>query len=91
MRSHHLQLAQEGMLQCPLPRRLGHMQPQVAATSHGVQAQNKGYVVLQEAGVCVVQAVLKPALGALVVELAPSRCEEQKVVRCMSALVRVEA
>lgn len=96
--THRFKLPQEGMLQRPLPWWLRHVQVQLAAPAHSVQAQDEGHVVLKQAGVCgpwraqgrqeqeappppapahnaltcVVQVVLQPALGALVVKLAPS-------------------
>lgn len=78
--TYRLQLPQEGVLQCPLAGRLGHMQVQAVPPAHSVQAQDEGHVVLEQAGICVVQVVFQPALGALVVELAPSRGKEEKVV-----------
>lgn len=51
-RPHRLELPQEGMLQRPLPGWLGHVQVQAVPSAHGVQAEDEGHVVLQQAGIC---------------------------------------
>lgn len=50
--TYRLQLPQEGMLQCPLAGRLGHVQVQAVPPAHGVQAEHEGHVVLEQAGIC---------------------------------------
>ena len=50
--AYRFELPQEGMLQRPLPGRLGHMQVEAVTPAHSVQAEDEGHVVLEQAGIC---------------------------------------
>lgn len=50
--TYRLQFPQEGVLQCPLPGRLGHMQVEAVPPAQGVQAEDESHVVLEQAGIC---------------------------------------